>query len=237
MKILKIRRGFTEIKILFELAVKNNCIICGGYARYCASPQSIKNIIPAKDVDLFPRTEESCANLLKDLRQLGFKIKYENKISYTMEPKKKNVDSLNHIPTPQIIKPVKEGHIVSVGTMEEILNNFDFTVVRAGIISETEVMVDDDFEVDEFNKKLQLKNIHCPISSTLRCIKYSKKGYFLGPMEALKLFQDWDRRGDEYKKNMIELFGKSKKGKKSEDNPAGMTAEDIDELESLLRID
>jgi hypothetical protein len=141
------------------------------------------------------------------------------------------------MPTPQIIKPVIEGKIVSVGTIEEILDNFDFTIVRAAIISPTEVMVDDDFENDETHGVLRLKNIHCPISSLLRCCKYARKGYFLRPIQALKLFQDWTQRGPDYQQRIVELFIESNKGKKSEENPDGMTQEEIDELETLLRID
>jgi hypothetical protein len=129
------------------------------------------------------------------------------------------------------------GAIVTLGTMEEILENFDFTVVRAGILNSKEVMVDEDFENDEKHLYLRLKNIHCPISSLLRCCKYARKGYFMRPIEALKLFNDWTDRGDEYRSRMVELFGMSGLGKKSEDNPNGMAQEEIDELESLLRID
>lgn len=100
-----------------------------------------------------------------------------------------------------------------------------------------DVMVDDQFEDDELHGLLRLKNIHCPISSLLRCCKYARKGYFLCPAEALKLFIDWTERGEEYRTRMIELFSESSKGKVSKDNPDGMTQEEIDELESLLRID
>jgi hypothetical protein len=44
-------------------------------------------------------------------------------------------------------------------------------------------------------------------------------------------------RGQEYRLRILELFTESAKGKKSEDNPDGMTQEEIDELEALLRID
>jgi len=45
-------RGFTEIELLWSLAQEHGAVICGGYARYCASPR--KNPVPATDVDLFP---------------------------------------------------------------------------------------------------------------------------------------------------------------------------------------
>lgn len=237
MKTLPLRRGFFEISTLFALCQKADAVICGGYARYCASTRPTPKVVPPGDVDLFPRSEDASKILFADLTALGFETAHENHVSISMKPKKDKEDELASIPTPQIIKPMIEGKIVTLGTIEEILNNFDFTIVRAAIISATEVAVDDDFEDDEQHGILRLKNIHCPISSLLRCCKYARKGYFLRPMEALKLFLDWTERGDEYRTRMMELFGKSSTGKVSEENPNGMTQKEIDELEALLRID
>jgi len=237
MKTIPLRRGFYEISELFTLCQKLNATICGGYARYCASPRPSAKVLPAGDVDLFPHSEDASKNLLTALLVMGFEIVHENHVSISMKPNKDNEEKLFHIPTPQIIKPVIEGAIVTLGTTEEILENFDFTIVRAAIVSPTEVMVDDDFENDEAHGTLRLKNIHCPISSLLRCCKYARKGYFLRPAEALKLFIDWSDRGDDYRNRMIELFTASSKGKVGENNPDGMTQQEIDELEALLRVD
>lgn len=237
MKNIPLRRGFYEISELFALCQKAGATICGGYARYCASPKPTAKVLAAGDVDLFPHSEDASKILLADLTAMGFEIAHENHVSISMKPTEANEEKLAHIPTPQIIKPVIEGKIVTLGTTQEILENFDFTIVRAAIVSPTEVMVDDDFEDDETHGILRLKNIHCPISSLLRCCKYARKGYFLKPSEALKLFQDWTERGEEYRKRMVELFAESAKGKASDTNPDGMTQQEIDELESLLRID
>lgn len=234
-KTVPLLRGFTEITVLYDIATKHDSIICGGYARYCAS--TAKKVKEAKDVDLFPKTPEVYDTLLKELLELGYEIKHENHVSTTLSPKPDFEEKLGHIPTPQIIKPVKEGKILTVGTTEEILDNFDFSVVRAAIISSKEVLVDEDFIKDEQNHVLRLKNIHCPISSLLRCCKYARKGYFLKPTEALKLFKDWDNRGDDYKNRMIELFEKSAFGEQTVENFKGISQKEIDELEALLRID
>jgi len=237
MKTIPLRRGFYEISELFALCQKAGATICGGYARYCASPRPTIKVLAAGDVDLFPHSEDASKTLLADLTAMGFEVVHENHVSMSMKAKEGNEDKLGHIPTPQIIKPVVEGKIVTLGTTEEILSNFDFTIVRAAIISPTEVMVDDEFEDDEMHGILRLKNIHCPISSLLRCCKYARKGYFLKPAEALKLFLDWTDRGDDYRKRMVELFQESAKGKATAENPDGMTQQEIDELEALLRID
>jgi len=236
-KKIPIRRGFYEIKSLFEICQKAGATICGGYARFCCSPLPTQKVVIPGDVDMFPHTEEATEKVLAALLEIGFEKHHENHVSITLKPKKGKESDLAYIPTPQIIKPMIEGKIVTLGTIEEILENFDFTIVRAAIFSSEECIVDEEFENDEQHKLLRLRNIHCPVSSLLRCCKYAQKGYFMRPAEAIKLFNDWMDRGEEYRERLLELFKESQKGKKSEENPDGMTQKDINELEKLLRID
>ena len=236
-KTVNIKRGFYEISEFFKICQENDAVICGGYARYCVSPLPTAKVVPAGDVDIFPRTEDATENVVKILMDMGYEKRHENHVSITLKPSDGRMENLEHFPIPQVIKPVVEGRIVTLGSVEEILDNFDFTIVRAAIISPTEAIIDDDLENDEKHKVIKLRNIHCPVSSLLRCCKYARKGYFLKPSEALKLFNDWMDRGEDYRIRILELFGHSSLGKKSEENPDGMTQEEIDELESLLRID
>jgi hypothetical protein len=228
---LPIMRGFTEIAPLWELAQKHGSMICGGYARYCLSQLSKPH--PASDVDLFPQSDENSQALIDELKSLGFEVRHENEISVTF---KKNEEHPNPrwrvCPTIQVIKPVLEGAIVTVGTMTDILDNFDFTIVRAALISPTEGLADEDFLADDGDWKLKLKNIHCPISSLMRCIKYSKKGFWLGIQECAKLFIDWNERGTEYQTKLLDLVFKMK-GPNGEEP----SKEDIEELEKLMNVD
>ena len=236
----RILRGFTEIEELAK-TIMHKGIICGGYVRYMCSPNH--NPIPASDVDVYPFSGDNFDDLKKKFKDEGLTKKHENNMSITYS----RPDDPNHsffaTPTIQLIKPVIEGKVISVGTMEEILSNFDFTVVRAGIEFKTvdhdgltiflppnTAMVDADFIHDETNKILRLKNIHCPISSTLRCMKYSRKGYWLPPTHVLTLFEDWDSRSGEYKSKLYDYLAKANEGK-------GLTKEQVDELEELMRID
>ena len=134
------------------------------------------------------------------------------------------------MPPIQLIKPMQEARIVSFGDKKTILENFDFTVIRAAIISSEQVYVDADFLHDEKHTLLRLKNIHCPVSSSLRCMKYSRKGYWLRPFECLKLFIDWTDRPDEYRVKLVEFLHKA-----SEND--GLSQEEVDELETMMRID
>jgi len=231
-------RGFTEIETLFSLSA-NIAYICGGYARYCCSQN--KKVVPAQDCDVFPITDQSYESLKAALvEKVGFEVAHENGISLTLRVPKKAPDSMDirwkHSPSIQLIKPVVEGKVVTVGSIEDILGNFDFSITRAAIIRPDACLVDEDFMQDEHNHILRLKNIHCPISSLLRCIKYGRKGYWMRPSEALNLFLDWDNRGSKYKSEIIELFKTSMmvddKGKRVE-----MSKEEIEKLESMLRRD
>jgi hypothetical protein len=228
--IVPLLRGFTAIKELWSsvLQLQNgSAFVCGGYARYCASPKP--NVSPAADFDIYCPTEEVLAKVRDTLAEtFELDVKHENFMSLSY--KRAQTGPLVAAPPIQLIKPVREGRIVTDGSLEEILSNFDFTVIRAAILNEKEVLVDADFEHDETRRLLRLKNIHCPVSSLLRCLKYAKKGYWLRPMEALALFVDWERRDDEYRLKLIDYLSKANEGTE-------LTQEEIDELYALLCID
>jgi hypothetical protein len=50
------------------------------------------------------------------------------------------------------------------------------------------------------------------------------------PMHVLKLFFDWDDRDDTYKLKLIDFLKSANEGK-------GLTQEDVNELEKMMRID
>jgi len=224
---LPLQRGFEDIQTLFTALgfarayTGDNCFICGGYARYCASPRPEPT--PANDVDVYCETEKVYKYLVELFSNLT--VKHENEVSITYEPHDMYKGKII-----QLIKPLSNGAIVTTGTRKNVLDNFDFTVVRACIISEDTVLVDADFEHDERQMLLRLKNIHCPVSSLLRCTKYAKKGYYLPPMHALALFEDWDNRSEDYKEKLKTFLTSSRNGEE-------LSQEQIDELEAMLRID
>ncbi len=234
-KIIPLLRGFTEIELLFNEVTKRQGIICGGYARYCASPKEKPEL--AGDVDVFPLVVEAFEGLKQFFLTEKFEIRHENEISLTFK-RHKDIKWLA-CPTVQLIKPTVEGKVVTLGTMSLILDNFDFTIVRAGILSPKEIMVDESSEEHEIKKMLHFKNIHCPISSTFRVIKYVKRGYWITPREVLNLFLEWQGRDDEYRLRIIDLFKKSESFNPDapEGQQGGMTEEEINELEKLMRID
>lgn len=226
---VRVLRGFTEITILWGLLgdiTQHRSFICGGYARYMCSPKHKPE--SATDVDIYSQNQEDF-DALKNIftGRYALEVNHENDVSLTFKIPKDN--DLQYCQVIQLIKPENKGAIVAAGDMQIILSNFDFTVVRVGLVSPTQALADADFLHDEKNGLLRLKNIHCPISSILRCMKYSRKGYFLKPSQAFKLFADWDARDEEYRAKIASLIRKSEE--------QNMTQKEIDQLEALMRID
>lgn len=229
--VVPLRRGFVEIQNLFNYVVNPmDGILCGGYARYCASP--LYKPIEASDVDIYCRNDSVYDKIKKRFEEDKLEVRHENEISLTYKRPESKDHPFFYSPPIQLIKPMKEGAIVAVGTVEEILNNFDFSVIRAAILGPNTVLVDEHFLEDESKKQLRLKNIHCPISSMLRCMKYSRKGYWMRPFEALKLCMDWESRDAAYKEKIVKYLHKSMEGGKD-----SLTKEEVEELEALMRID
>ena len=221
-------RGHSEVQPVWDMISPLEATICGGFVRFMCAP--VQYPTQAGDMDIYCRTA-AAFDKIKDLfLKSGLTVRHENEMAFTYERTKDPKHPLFICPTIQLIKPVIEGRIVALGTTQEVIENFDFTVIRAGLISPKIALVDADFEHDEVNKIIRIKNIHCPISSTLRCMKYAKKGYWLPPMQATRLFIDWDSRTDAYKDRLVDFLQKSDIGE-------GLTQEEIDELEALMRVD
>lgn len=223
-------RGHSEIHAIWKIIEHRAAIICGGFVRYMCSP--VQTPVGASDMDIYCRNEDAFRKLRKIFQEppYALQVRHENEMALTYTRPSDPAHPLFICPTVQLIKPVVEGRVVALGTTQEVIENFDFTVIRAGLTSMREALVDADFEHDETNKILRLKNIHCPISSTLRCMKYAKKGYWLPPLQALRLFLDWNNRDEEYREKLVFFLQKTDVGE-------GLTQEQIDELETLMRID
>lgn len=230
---IPIRRGIFEITRLLDIRDKCGGRIIGGYARWACSERESPH--RAGDVDIFPVAEkegEQTAAIYdawkKALEAEGLIVKHENEVSISYE--KPETGPFLACPTIQLIKPVTQGAIVTEGTVEEVLGNFDFTVVRVALNPDrTTATAWASFVEDDNKGLLRLLNIHCPISSLLRVCKYARKGYYCRPAEAMKLFADWENRSPDYKRKMYKLFDKGAFGH--------ISKEEIEELEKLLHVD
>jgi len=226
---LNVLRGFTEIAELFKIIKNKQAFLCGGYVRYMASPAD--KPIRAADADIYSMSEDTYKKLKSEFQsKFKLEIRHENEMAITYKKIEDSKHKFFSCPPIQLIKPVLEGRVVAVGDIKTVLENFDFTIIRCGLISSKKILADADFEHDEKNKILRFKNIHCPISSTLRAVKYGKKGYWLPPFQATRLFMDWDNRSDEYRNTITTRLTRMNEGEE-------LTQEEIDELEKLMIID
>lgn len=224
---IPVRRGIYEIEPLLNGCDSWGGMIIGGYARFCCS--TAERVVAAQDVDIFPigASNEECEHVYKNwfdgLKTLGLEVKHENNVSISWDHKDK--EPFNRCPTIQLIKPIEEGAILTRGSVEEVLGNFDFTIVRVALNKDRRTATAwASFQKDEKAKKLRILNIHCPISSLLRVMKYARKGYYMRPIEAMKLFTDWESRPIAYREKIRALFTTGELGK--------LTKQEIDELEN-----
>lgn len=204
VKYLPILRKKKVVKSIIRYLEGYAAWVCGGFARYVVSPC----IKPAKtdDIDIYCESEAVYNALKQKFTDDGFVQKYDNPVAVCFNPK-------NILPRPpfakymvNLIKPVVDGRIMTKGTPQEIISNFDFSVTRVALVDGKNALADSNFEQDEIGGFLRIGNIHCPISSSLRVAKYYRKGYYTKPTEIVKLFRDWDGRGPEYKTKLLDMI-------------------------------
>lgn len=218
----EIRRGHDAISRIQKITAGLDVFICGGFAKYACSPR--RNPAKAGDIDLYSQTEETFDKACKVFEDAGFSMDRESPAARSYKDTRWKIFGKLELDI-QIIRPIKQGEVVLVGTVEEILGNFDFTVSRVAI-SHSGVLQDIDFEEDEKNRRLHIKAIHCPLAQVFRIAKYSKKGYHCSLSQVLKLFADWDQRDPGYKEALVSLIAK--------EDPS---TDEIEMLERLLHVD
>lgn len=193
------------VKTLLEVICKQDAFICGGFARVVCSPNA--KPIPSEDIDIYLYNKDSFNILAKRLESIYYIKSKENDVScvftYVVES-----DTLH--PLINLIKPIESGHLHTFGEIDNILNNFDFTIARCGVYlnsdNEIKARCDNDFENDERDHVLRIKNIHCPIAEVNRICKYTKRGYKIPLMEIVKCFMDWEERDDNYRQELVEAL-------------------------------
>lgn len=214
------------VKNILEKICQNEAFICGGLARVACSP--LTKPVLTSDVDVYLLREEYFASVAARIESQHFFLFKENDVSHVYRYAF-NDDANRHLDI-NLIKPINTGHLNTFGELPQILDNFDFTVARIGVYledGEIKGLADPDFEVDEQQKRLVIKNIHCPLAEITRVMKYQKKGYFCPLKQVLSIFLDWDNRDDEFRQFMVDNL--IEKGE--------LSTEDIQELYKRLYID
>jgi hypothetical protein len=220
---LPIQRNQELLKTFFENIIKDDGFVCGGFGRVSVSKN--KDLIPSMDLDIYTKGKDQFEAISKRLELAGYYEFRKSETARTMHYSFKGA-----LPV-QLIMPLNEGNVLlSSENVEDILNNFDFSIARVAITKESfeknEAIADVDFEKDDARKHLNIKNIHCPVAQVYRLSKYMEKGFWAPIIQIVKVLEDWENRGDEYKSKIRDTIMK--------EDP---TQEEIQELEKLLHID
>ena len=141
-----IYRGF--IPELYRMTQEAGMQWCGGYPRWMASPRS--EPAPASDLDLFPVEKGLEDAFYKQLLELGWELHRETANAYTMK-RRKDLPYLTW-PKLQVVRAFQSGRTLTYGPLEDILANFDFTVVRIGVSDAENCLADELFAEDEANQ-------------------------------------------------------------------------------------
>lgn len=168
-----VHRGQDYINEIFERV--GFVYLAGGFARWACSPH--KEPIPFGDIDLAVANEDH-------FKMVDSKLKkwLDGPINDTPNARTyKFADT-----TLQLIKP-----FFKADSLEGILDQIDFSVVRVGIKSATEAIADPNFKEDETNQVLRIKFLDNSLGSLQRIIKYSLKGYKIADVELIKLLDAW----------------------------------------------
>ena len=192
---VRVRRMIDGIDELLNV-VADDGFIMGGFVRWCASPH--KSPVPFYDIDIYSRNRPAYDRILLRARE-----------SDVFERWKETPNSAACVwygRRVQFIQPKNQGRMVGYGNLEEILDNFDFTVCKAALLNKEYAIVHKDFEEHERNRILVIDYVHCPVGTLIRVLKYVRKGCLIKPLELLKLFHDWDSRPAEYKNLMAEAL-------------------------------
>jgi len=178
------------------------------------------------------------------LEQLGYEYTRQlpNALEFTILRKDSKPD--HNYRKVQLIVPFKNQWMFTFGRPEDVIGQFDFTVVMAaletvttpplhnslGLTHGTErvcAIYHEDFHKHSKAKRLYIQHINCPIAVTMRVNKYVAKGFFAGPKELIKLFQEWDKRDKRYKDRLVDFANRND----------ALSPTEWWEIEKLLRID
>lgn len=147
----------------------------------------------------FCQTEEvynRILNRFKDNNNLTQKHVSEIEVKFEYKLKSGFLKEVYNI---QLIKPTEIMNMVSMGDYKKVLDNFDFTIAKCAITPELKGYCHPDFYEHDGLNKLAITNIHCPISSLKRAMKYCNRGYSISSQELLKLFEDYEKRDQSWK--------------------------------------
>lgn len=190
----QVMRGVPEIEAVLkviETHTPNRAWVAGGYAAYCAHPRH-EPPVPG-DVDVFAADCEAFDLLRRRFAQESLSVNdSERAVTFEMVDCEKPV---------QLVKPRNQ-----VWTSQTLLEDFDFVVCRAVLLSRDCVMVDADFYTDAMHLLLRIKRINNPMGTLMRIVKYVQKGYTVFPHQFAQVLEAFHCADAEKRQALIDEF-------------------------------
>jgi hypothetical protein len=178
---IQVKRGTSKlVDNLVAICQANGGVIAGGYVRYMCSPH--QNPAPADDIDIFCQDQNSFSAIRTQLGILPVETAVSTELSLTYSINGKKV---------QVIRP--NSALQSFGSVENIINHFDFTINQAYLISGTRAYVAKNFSEHEMRRELVIVSTHNPTGILKRIIKYHQKGYSISGYELEKVISSYKK--------------------------------------------
>lgn len=197
MKEIKLQKTIPQF--LLDICSYYNAFICGSYAAFL-TVKNDRNIYPS-DIDIYFFEEKGYNTCKQFLINCNYMILLDSSIATTFSIPEYYPGVL------QIIKPKKLFNNDTSGNITNILEHFDFTVSRIGVINSTVGIADEDFFSHYESKELVIKHISCPLNCLIRIQKYLGKGFIIKPSEYVKILDNWADKEDIYKSAIKQFVG------------------------------
>jgi hypothetical protein len=149
--------------------------VCGGVMRAFYSGQHNREEV-VKDIDLYFANQSVFELFADTMKKNGYEPSFESERAITYKSKQEDGPAI------QAIKFV-------MGTIEEVLGEFDFTIVKCGANS-SEIVMHNNFSDDLASSVLVYCGSRLPLSSLNRAFKYTARGYWLPAVQMLAILTD-----------------------------------------------
>lgn len=194
-KRIPVRRGFTEIKSVFEIVDETGGMICGGYPRQMCNEFG-NRVGKNSDLDIFFLNQKSFDTTLEALKAKKFGVELQSDRAVTLG--KAWNDETYWGPRVQLIEPKK-----SYKSFENLMDSFDLSCCQAGLISPTECLVSSAFHSTDMSGEIEVVDASNPINTVMRIIKYVNMGYKIQSGSIVELLDAWKDMSDS-QRNILE---------------------------------
>jgi len=202
-----VRRGFKDIKNLYGFLGLYSAYICGGYVRYMASPDD--NTALPSDIDIFCRDDSVFKDIYTEFDKVGLEESSNSLVAVTY----KIPDDKNHLlytPYPiQLVRSANDNGFITCGNIEEILTEFDLTIIRCGLKDEHTILADPTFIENEKDKELILRKVQFPPINMKRLFKYVSRGYNIPSSSEIEKVIEAHKDTSDYKITKKEVDNRS----------------------------